>query len=406
MTEPSDMPSVRPAAPLVWAAYLASSWTWCIGMFLPVLLIRDFGWWGFVAFGVPNVLGAAAMGWVLARPGSSESLVGRHAGAMRCFSLVTIAFQLFFALFMVAAAASLLHAGVLAAAFFLLAAFGAATLRPPTLAACATIASLALAVAFVALSRSPLEAAFAQGARPELPRRDVLFLAPVCAFGFLLCPYLDLTFHRARQVLSPRPARAAFGFGFGVLFPTMILFTALYSPVFLSPIARLAPAAVVLAHILLQTGITAGLHARELAAPLWQTSRCGRLTVIAATTATLAIWALLMPPFGGGGDAVLVHRIGSEEGTYRLFMAFYGLVFPAYVYLCMGRAARSRSAVRSWALAVGLAAPMFWKGFLDRETWWLAPGLAVVLLARLFARPSARGDPGANPPPAETSRGM
>ena len=26
-----------------WAIYLGMSWTWCIGMFLPVLLIRDFG---------------------------------------------------------------------------------------------------------------------------------------------------------------------------------------------------------------------------------------------------------------------------------------------------------------------------------------------------------------------------
>ena len=48
-----------------WAAYLACSWTWCIGMFLPVLLVRDYGVWGWIVFAVPNVLGAAAMGWVL-----------------------------------------------------------------------------------------------------------------------------------------------------------------------------------------------------------------------------------------------------------------------------------------------------------------------------------------------------
>ena len=40
---------------LGWAAYLGMSWTWCIGMFLPVLLIRDYGIWGFVVFAVPTL---------------------------------------------------------------------------------------------------------------------------------------------------------------------------------------------------------------------------------------------------------------------------------------------------------------------------------------------------------------
>ena len=65
-------------------------------MFLPVLLIRDFGPWSFAAFVVPNVLGAAAMGWVLRAPGASEQMVIRHRGACEAFSLVTRAFQYFF----------------------------------------------------------------------------------------------------------------------------------------------------------------------------------------------------------------------------------------------------------------------------------------------------------------------
>ena len=31
------------SASLGWAVFLATSWTWCIGMYLPVLLVRDFG---------------------------------------------------------------------------------------------------------------------------------------------------------------------------------------------------------------------------------------------------------------------------------------------------------------------------------------------------------------------------
>ena len=65
-------------------------------MFLPVLLVRDFGVWGFVTFALPNCLGAAAMGWVLKSPGASAELVNRHAGAMRLFSVVTVLFHVFF----------------------------------------------------------------------------------------------------------------------------------------------------------------------------------------------------------------------------------------------------------------------------------------------------------------------
>src|SRR5689334_7134755 len=86
------------ASPWGWfgsAFHLASSWTWCIGMFLPVLLVRDYGIWGFVVFAVPNILGAAAFGWLL-RDDISVALVARHAIAMRWFSAVTIAYHAFF----------------------------------------------------------------------------------------------------------------------------------------------------------------------------------------------------------------------------------------------------------------------------------------------------------------------
>src|SRR6185369_14760745 len=79
-----------------WAAFLAASWTWCIGMFLPVLLVRDFGPKSFAIFAVPNVLGAALMGAVLQRKGASESVVRHHGVACWAFSFITLAFQTFF----------------------------------------------------------------------------------------------------------------------------------------------------------------------------------------------------------------------------------------------------------------------------------------------------------------------
>src|SRR3954465_13192934 len=81
---------------LLWAVYLGMSWTWCIGMFLPVLLVRDYGLAGWAVFAIPNVVGAAAMGWVLARPGARERVLAEHRTACVAFSAVTLAFHAYF----------------------------------------------------------------------------------------------------------------------------------------------------------------------------------------------------------------------------------------------------------------------------------------------------------------------
>jgi hypothetical protein len=39
-----------------------------------------------------------------------------------------------------------------------------------------------------------------------------------------------------------------------------------------------------------------------------------------------------------------------------------------------------------FALAVVVAGPMYWMGFIERQWVWLVPGLGVVLLARLLLR--------------------
>src|SRR5437016_4359730 len=83
---------------LLWAIYLAMSWTWCIGIFLPVLLVRDFGIWGWIVFAIPNVLGAAAVGWIYRSAEQSRQTLEAHATAITAFSLVTASFQIFFAM--------------------------------------------------------------------------------------------------------------------------------------------------------------------------------------------------------------------------------------------------------------------------------------------------------------------
>ena len=73
--------------------------------------------------------------------------------------------------------------------------------------------------------------------------------------------------------------------------------------------------------------------------------------------------------------------MGGGEIVYRLFMAAYGLLLPAYVWIAMiptrdGHAGfageRGRRKRMVWAAAVGIAAPMFWMGLIERQELWLA----------------------------------
>src|SRR3989338_6528311 len=79
-----------------WASYLACSWTWCIGMFLPVILMRDYGSLSFLLFLIPNIFGASMFAFVLSKLEMSLLITERHKTACVVFSLVTILFHIFF----------------------------------------------------------------------------------------------------------------------------------------------------------------------------------------------------------------------------------------------------------------------------------------------------------------------
>jgi hypothetical protein len=369
-------------------------------MFLPVLLVRDFGIWGYVVFVVPNVLGAAAMGWVLRSPSASVALVHHHQAACALFSLVTMSFQAFFFMF-------LLGNGAFrpAAVWVCLVPMAAAVVgcggRTATrlLGAGALLAFSLVAFAAYLLRGEPAIIA-STGARSI----EVAWLAPVCAFGFGLCPYLDLTFHRARRALPGSSSPAAFGVGFGVFFLAMILFTLAYSAWIDDAIRGgrpdlRGPRVLVLAHLVGQLLYTFVLHLRETEPFVKTPRRAAPGTALAALLTVLASVLLAVAVMGAGTTASgWVGGLSSGELTYRLFMAFYGLVFPAYVWLCViptrdepvaaaigGRhAGPPRQKLLLWCFAVGLAAPMYWMAFIERQTWWLVPGLGVVLVARLF----------------------
>ena len=359
---------------LGWAVYLGTSWTWCIGMFLPVLMMRDYGIAGFLVFAIPNVLGAAAMGWVLRDELISADIVQAHRQACVSFSLVTILFHLFFGGWVIAllTGPSFAPFGLLAVVCFYVAArAGRATLFAS--------ASFVLAVSVWAFLRGWFAGEFPDflGRAPRAPVRDLLWIAPVSAFGFALCPYLDLTFHRARQHLDRTGARVAFGIGFGVVFTAMILFTLAYSGrarVLLVNIygVSVLVAALLGCHMLIQAAQTTALHARELKWP--------------QEPGVLIAFGIVAMGCLFAGSLVGQNPVAGES-IYRFFMGFYSLIFPAYVWLCMiGSSTRapSRQAVVAFLAAVAIAAPMFWLGFIEGRMIWLLPGLGMVLMARLF----------------------
>jgi hypothetical protein len=343
-------------------------------MFLPVLLVRDLGFWGWVVFAVPNVIGAAAMGWVLPNADSSRHLADQHREACVWFSIVTIAFHVFFIGWMVQQLIG--PAGVALAAIAAALTWAISRWRRNGDRWCATVLLLiSLIFALLLLGHGrlslPSPASIPPGAAIGLAA-----LAPVCLLGFLLCPYLDLTFHRARQQTSPAGGRWAFGLGFGLFFLIMILFTLGYA----LPLA--AGAAGLLAlyvgiHMGLQSGFTIAAHLREI------------LPADRRQTHQRVALGIAVPA------AILLVDLNHTEIIYRTFMGFYGLVFPAYVWICMRKpsdAPTSQHQTRRrhliFIVAVLLAAPMFSLGFLGQKWLWLFPGVALILVARYAARGS------------------
>jgi hypothetical protein len=361
-------------------------------MFLPVLMVRDFGFVGWVVFALPNIIGAAAMGWVLWRPGAAQRIVVEHAVACQCFSAVTIAFHCFFISWLVRAMVGILGpmlAMVIVIGFFLLVRRGKFELA---IAAGVLLLSLICFGVVLAMRGVPVQV-FEPAVRNG---RQLAFLSPVVILGFALCPYLDLTFLRARAMTAPKAGIAAFTIGFGCFFLLMILFTLCYSRWVLPEQLDRLPAAlawVIGIHMIVQAALTVSLHARPLLA-----SDAYKPVTIAAIAAAVIFFCLPLMSMQATGMSVAASIRG--EMVYRLFMGFYGLMFPAYVWICMVPFSKNAPTFRErrviFAIAVIIAAPLYFFGFiasqpglvwfgrlhLHRTMTWLLPGVVIVLLAR------------------------
>ena len=195
--------------------------------------------------------------------------------------------------------------------------------------------------------------------RGEVALKDLAWLTPVIIVGFTLCPYLDLTFHRA---LRESPSRHSFGV-FGAAFAVMLILTV---AVWFGG-ARIALTMAV-AHLLAQIGFTMGAHLREI-----------RLS--SAIHESAWRWLAMVGPLLAAAIMPLVHMINapalSGESIYLRFLVFYALLFPAYVIVCFKWL--STRGVIAFAIVVLALAPLYELGLMHGRTWMAAIGATALV---------------------------
>ncbi len=368
MSEPApSSPSLFRALP--GAAFLACSWTWCVGMWLPVYLISDFGAWGWIAFAVPNVIGAAAVGFVHRTRGAVDAFTARGIEPMRWFSVVTILFHLGFLGWMVRehlpppapewaalSVAPLMLAIGAALSFLGSRAWGWLAMLTLPVAPLLMFAAL-VTTSGQGLAPPPLTGTVTDAA--ALPLYSVGL-----AFGFLLCPHLDLSILRVRRETPDAGGDSAFILGFAGFFLMMITFTAFYAGGILLGWFSYY----LLLHFFVQGTFTVGAHMRELrehGLPRLLPPPRAILFVV------LALACVGLVPLSTRAGVILDKP--ATRVLYESFIWFYALPFPAAAWFLL---TKRRLGPAFWA-SVGLATPAMGAGAL-LGVWWAIP-LAVAL---------------------------
>ncbi len=396
------------------AAFLACSWTWCIGMFLPVLLLRDMGVGSFLVFAIPNCLGAAAFAWWMRDAETSKAFVRVHARPIRLFSYITIAFQWFFGAWMLRGLGlSVWTLGVIAAGasvFFLLPTNLLDDAKRRLVSVIVWVVSVALLVGWAVTN--PADATLDKLPDPLLKGDGHLGpLLGVCMFGFMLCPLFDGTFHLVMQ-RTAKP-KATFSLGFLIMFAAMIAGTLFYGAYLVrdgaQQQANLAPAGLpwaVIFHIAIQLAYTLAVHERSVSSIQgWNDAGAKpNATFIAAIVGMVLAILSAMPQIA----AVVVPKnvdMSMSEMMYRVFMVFYGLFFPVMVLGCcmpFGKRTPGVTRPRSTLVIMGSAGAVvsFQRGFIDRDTPMLWIGLGIAIACGTIAAALAGPDQasGGQPP--------
>jgi hypothetical protein len=343
-------------------------------MVFPALLLRDYGLYGWFVFAIPNVLGAALMGLVLYRPQWSVSIVRNHRTACQNFTVITVAYHLFVLAWLFSKLFGLAAVPMLVVAVALCASLGLRNRHTAMLFVSVAVAVISWGC-FSWATKAPGAWALADWTWPTVENRltktDLLWFAPCALFGFALCPYLDLTFHRARINTSPGTGVAAFFIGFGLVFCSMIVFSVCYGAQLLPFIrgdedAELSGIWLVLlaTHLTLQAGFTITVHVREA-----MEDKQANIPWLVAMGG-LAILLGLAARYQGLPDSRITAGLSWGEAGYRLFLTFYGTVLPGYVFLVMiprlrGPLTKAGADLRIliYAIVCGLSLALAWVGF-------------------------------------------
>jgi hypothetical protein len=228
---------------------------------------------------------------------------------------------------------------------------------------------------------------------PLVPLPRLLWAVPTIVAGFLLCPYLDLTFHRALH-RAPQP-RVAFA-TFGVAFALMLLgVAAAYDPA--DGVAAIGPGIAVLWGT--QLTYTVAVHLRELGLAAREDRIPGRVTMALAAGASLLATPAFAFTLGPRLPDLVAPLLGGEthallpgEPMYLAFLGAYGLLFPALLWF--GGWHRARPALLA-VLAAGI--PCYLLGAWDFATYLMPVPILLALLFRARPVHAHRGPGGAAP---------
>lgn len=331
-----------------WGLFCSASWTWCIGMFLPFILLAQFGWPGFLAFVIPNVAGCALFGYVLTKE-RAQFVRTKCAALCLWFSLATLLYQAFFAGWMLPplCAIAVIVGGLVVA-------------RQLGDRGWLVLALLVTVASALAVEWWRVPGIFELPSMGTRPSESLAALVPAIALGFLACPYLDLTFHRALERSPSRHAFVIFGLVFGA---TLLCVASFYDAATSGP--RIGPALLVLWAI--QLLFTVGAHSREGFTEARPRSR--QVLVILVLLVGVALgWLTRANPNAWWG---------SGDETYLRLLVLYGLIFPYFLLLRL-------CGVRTWLAAIAVVAsiPFFELGFMHNRTLalFVPMGLLFVLL--------------------------
>lgn len=335
-------------------------------MYLPVVLLQRYGWPAAVCFTIPNVVGVILFGRFMRSASESRALVRRHPMTCVAFSIVTIAFHVFFLIWVWQAHFGLGWTNALAIGVVvtilahLVVPASNRVMRALGMAAYGLSIALLVGTLVIRLTGTTqvIPPATLEQARAT-PIANVFVLLPM-VFGFLLCPHADLTFHRAYQAVGGgQNGRRVFTM-FGLFFAVMIGFTVTYA---LTGFTWL-----IAVHFIVQSWFTMGLHLREL-----QTH---------AGIKPRAAWLLL----------IWVGLPATLFANYTDWYVFYGLAFPMILGLSSGRRRIGRNAADTVTIAavILISLPCDWFGFMGGSEWLLAVPVGLFVIGMLGGRRQTR----------------